>query len=402
MSPFRNRRLLTLTVAHFVVDFYSGSIPLLVAAQTTPLHLTPGQVGLIALAYSISTSVAQPLFGLLADRARAPLLALGGVLWQALFIGLSGLSGRFELLLGLVAIGGLGSAAFHPPGAGGVPRVSSKEQRGGAMSVFLLGGTSGYAFGPLVAGWLLNAFGPQASLGLSGLALIASPLLVVSLRALRYEQVPADSVEKSTRGEAGTASRPALLGVLLLAGVVAFRQSASLTTFTYLPQLFLERGLTVAFAGNISFALMLGSVVGSLSAGFLSDRLGRHGVIAVSLLAATPLLAAVPQVAGWWLVGSAFLLGVAIYASLPLTLLIGQELVPDRPGLMSSLTLGFTFVAAGIGTAIAGRFAESASLMAMFGWLPLLPLAACLSAVGLAAVHRRQVQGRVVGPAPTL
>jgi FSR family fosmidomycin resistance protein-like MFS transporter len=342
------------------------------------------------------------LFGLLADRTRAPLLALGGVLWQALFIGLSGLSGRFELLLGLIAVGGLGSAAFHPPGAGGVPRVSPKEQRGGAMSVFLLGGTSGYAFGPLVAGWLLNAFGPQASLGLSGLALVTSPLLVVSLRALRYEQAPQDSAEESTREDTGAVSRPALLGVLLLAGVVAFRQSASLTTFTYLPQLFLERNLTVAFAGNISFALMLGSVVGSLSAGFLSDRLGRYGVIAVSLMAATPLLAAVPRTEGWWLVGSVFLLGIATYASLPLTLLIGQELVPDRPGLMSSLTLGFTFIAAGIGTAIAGRFAESASLTAMFSWLPLLPLAASLAALGLAAVHRGQVRGRATGPAPTL
>lgn len=390
MSPFRNRKLLSLTLAHFVVDFYSGAIPLVLAAQTTPLNLTPGQIGLVTLAYSIATSLAQPLFGLLADSVRAPLLALGGVLWQALFIGLAGLAGRFEVLMVLVSIGGLGSAAFHPPGAGGVPRVSTVDQRGGAMSVFLLGGTSGYAFGPLVAGWLLNAYGPQATLGLSGVALLASPVLVASLRHLRYDeslpvQVSAPPVE---RAPGSGLSATAVLGVVLLALVIAFRQSGSLTVFTYLPQVFMLRGQNVAYAGNISFVLMLGSVVGSLSAGFLSDRLGRHGVIVLSLLVASPLLLAVTRAAGVWLPISAFLLGVSIYASLPLTLLIGQELLPDRPGLMTSLTLGFTFVAAGIGAALAGRIAESVGLLTVFAWLPILPLLAWLAAVGLRAVHR--------------
>jgi len=60
---------------------------------------------------------------------------------------------------------------------------------------------------------------------------------------------------------------------------------------------------------------------------------------------------------------------------------------------MSSLTLGFTFVMAGIGAAIAGRVAEVTSLTAMFAWLPLLPLISCLFAVGLGVVYRARLRG---------
>jgi FSR family fosmidomycin resistance protein-like MFS transporter len=393
MSPFRNRKLLSLALTHFVVDFYSGALPLILAAQTTPLHMTQGQVGLIAFVYSLTTSLGQPLFGLVADTVRAPLVALGGMLWQAVFIGLSGLAGRFDLLLGLVAIGGLGSAAFHPSGAGGVPRISTQEQRGGSMSVFLLGGTSGYALGPLAAGFLLNTFGPHGTLILAGVAGLASTVLVSALRRLRYEGAgdPHTHRADSPSGAARALGIAALVSVGLLALVIMFRGWASLSVSTYLPQLFLQQGKNVQYAGDIAFVISLGAAGGALAAGFLSDRVGRHTVIAASMLLSGPMLYGLVHSQGAWMLLSALALGFCTNASLPLTILLGQEIMPDRPGVMTGLTLGFTFIAGGIGAAITGDIAERTGLLAVFGWLPLLLVLGGVAALALAASHRRRI-----------
>ncbi len=391
MSPFRNRKLLALTGAHFVIDFYSGAVPLVLAAQTSPLHLSQGQVGLIALAYNLSSALGQPLFGLLADHRRAPLLALAGVLWGAAFTGLAGLATRFEMLLVLMAIAGLGAAAFHPPGAGGVPRISAQDQRGGAMAVFLLGGTSGHAFGPLAAGIALSALGPRGTLALSLLAVASAPFLFAALRRLHYGalNLSANDVASSSpsRHVEGLGSL-LTFSLVLLALVILFRQWMDASVMTYLPQHFLQQGRNVLYAGNIAFVLAIGGMMGNLTAGFLSDRIGRHRVIIISLLLAAPMFIALMHVQGVWVVIFAFALGFCTIASLPLTLLIGQEMLPNRPGVMTGLTLGFTFVAGGLGAAVTGALAERLSLGTVFAWLPLLPLLAAVAALGLSMAQR--------------
>ena len=391
MSPFRNRNLLSLALAHFTVDFYSGVIPILLAVQAAPLGLTPGQIGLIALAYRVASSVVQPLFGMLADGGWASLITLGGVLWQATFVALAGLASRFEVLLMLTTIGGLGSAAFHPPGAAGVPRFSTSEQRGGAMSVFLLGGTSGYAFGPLAAGFILDAYGPRGTLLLTALAAVVMPILYAALRRMRRaapDASPASRSPTQAPSPAEAVGESAALAVGLLITLIAFRSWAAESMSTYLPQILVQGGEGVVFAGNISFLMALGAAAGSLAAGFLSDRVGRHRVIIATLLGAAPMLAGVVRSQGALLGVFAFGLGFCIQASLPLTLLLGQELTPGRTGMMSGLTLGFTFVAGGIGAAITGALAESAGLLAVLAWFPVLPLVSAAAAAVLFAVDR--------------
>ncbi len=393
MSPFRNRNLIYLMLAHFVVDFSSGAIPLIVAGQTAPLALTQGQVGLIAFTYSLTSGLGQPLFGLFADSVRAPLLALGGILWQAVLIGLTGLADRFEVLLGLVMAAGLGAAAFHPPGAGGVPRITPPDQRGSAMSIFMLGGTSGYAFGPLVAGAILNWLGPRSTLLLLLPVMISAPVVFRGLLRLRFDSGASPRLAARQSGATShTLARSVALGVGLLALLIMFRQWAGLSVNTYLPQHFLQQGQNVQYAGNIAFSMALGAAFGSLSAGFLADRLGRDRVIMVSLLLGALALYALIHVGGIGLPVLAFALGFFIDASLPLTLVLGQELMPRRPGVMTGLTLGFTFAVGGLGAAVTGAIAEQIGLPTVFEWLPMLLVLSALAALGLIAARRTRAE----------
>jgi FSR family fosmidomycin resistance protein-like MFS transporter len=391
MAPFRNNKLWILTAAHFAIDFFASAGPLILAAQTTPLNLLQGQVGLVALLYSLASSVTQPLFGWLSDRVRGPVLALGGFLWTAAFTALAGLARTFPVFALVTMLAGLGVGAFHPPGAAGVSLVSDARSRGCAMSIFLLGGTGAYALGPLVAGAILERFGPRGTLGFGVLGLAAAPVLAVALLRLRYDK-PASNAN-SEPGAPDTSMpqaepHPTIIGVAVLMAVILFRSWTSNCLMTYLPQYFTMQGFSLDYSGQVLFAYGLLAPLGSLAGGFLADRIGSRAVIAVSMVLNAPLVFLQLHAGGMALMVDSFVLGFLSAASLPLTIVLGQRLMPDRPGVMSGLTMGFTFVMGGIGTYLTGVLADQVGLGVALSWLPVLTVIGGVLAIFLPGAGR--------------
>ena len=114
----------------------------------------------------------QPLFGAVADRLRGRWLGAIGLLWTAAFFALATFANSFGLMVTCLSIGALGSGALHSFG------MLNAADSGGhrpalATSIFFLGGQSGLALGPVVAGLLLQRRG-LASLPFMALALIAA------------------------------------------------------------------------------------------------------------------------------------------------------------------------------------------------------------------------------------
>lgn len=387
MSLLRNTRLWMLSLGHFSIDFFSGAIATIVlAAQAEPLGLTQGQVGMLSFLYAMATSITQPLFGWLSDRVRGPLLALAGFLWMLGFFALTGLASSVLAFGALLVAAGLGASAFHPPGAAGARMLSQADSRGRAMSIFLTGGAFGHAFGPLVAGMMLEPLGPRGTVAMAALGLLAAPPLIWGLSRLRYDT----PVEKPSGEPAPKLdlSGAAIVGIVLLMLVIFVRSWAARSLRTFLPQYYTGvQGLPLDFSGDLLFAWGLPAAFGSLASGFIADRVGRRAVIALTMLISAPLVFFQLRATGPALVIITALLGFSITASNPLTVSLGQELMPDRPGVMSGLAMGFTFVMGGIGTAMTGALADHTSLETALVWLaaPVLAggvLAAFLPAAG--------------------
>lgn len=389
MSPWRNKRLLILALAHFFTDFFSGAAQTIVlTAQTVPLGLSQGQVGGLAFLYTLATSVTQPLFGWLADRVRGPLLALVGFLWMLVFFAFSGVATNYYIFAILLIFAGLGVSAFHPPGAAGASIVSDVRNRGGSMSLFLTGGGFGHALGPLVAGLILERLGPRGTLVMGGLGVLIVPFLALTLSRVRYDDIPTAHATRGSTSKAATHTL-SMAGVGALMGVIFLRSWAIRSQKTFLPQLFTTmQGLPLDFSGNVLFVWGLFAALGSLVSGFIADRLGRRVVIASTLLLAVPLMMFQLHLTGLGLMISTALIGFCLQASNPLTVSLGQELMPDQPGVMSGLTMGFTFVMGGIGIALTGLFADYAGLEVALAWLPVLALVGGVLALFLPGVKR--------------
>ena len=100
---------------HLGLELVSNFLPVVYPVLVREAGFTFAQVGTVTLAATLGMTLPQPLFGMLMRRFDAGRLVIAAVLWCGLFFGLAGLAGSFWPLLALVALGGLGSALFHPP-----------------------------------------------------------------------------------------------------------------------------------------------------------------------------------------------------------------------------------------------------------------------------------------------
>ena len=73
-----------LSGGHLAVDFASGSVPALIPFMTDKFHLGYALSAMLLLAATASSSLVQPLFGLLSDRRGALWLIPGGALLAAI------------------------------------------------------------------------------------------------------------------------------------------------------------------------------------------------------------------------------------------------------------------------------------------------------------------------------
>jgi MFS transporter, FSR family, fosmidomycin resistance protein len=166
---------LAVAIAHGTNDAYSAFLHPLLPRIMERLDLSIALAATLAMTLSLAASVVQPVMGYLADRYGRRLFVVAGPLLSAVFLSLIGVAPTFLVLALFLALGGLGSAMFHPPGASMAARVGAGRGSGMRASFFSFGGALGYAAGPL------TAVGIVSVVGLEGLWVAMLPMLVLAV-----------------------------------------------------------------------------------------------------------------------------------------------------------------------------------------------------------------------------
>lgn len=362
--------LLLLFLGHVAVDTSQGTLPVVLARLKEVFELNYFQVGIMMMLLNLTSSVIQPIFGLISDRFRTGWFVPVGILWTAIAMGLVGWSPSYAVAMLLVGCAGLGTAAFHPRAMMAVYLVSGFK-RGLGAAIFSTGGNLGFALGPVVGSLLVLGVGLHATLWL------IPPSLILFLAIIFY---PGDFLrrENPTKTQAvATGAAPAGIpwsSLTALCLIVTLRSWVYMSTITYLPLLFQSRGVQLA-SGSLILTLFLacGAVAG-LYGGHLSDKAGRKVVIVASSLIFPVLAALMLSVEGPWIWLLAGCSGAALLASFSVTIVLAQELLPNNLGLASGLVLGLGFGTGGVGTAVSGYLADMFGLYQTFWILALAPL----------------------------
>ena len=158
MDQINKKVIFALLLVHFGGDFFQSFVkPLLpVLADKFTLNLT--QVGFITAISTFTAFLIQPVFGILADRYRPRIIMLTGALVSSVCIPLLGVAPSYAMVLALAGAGSIGSAMYHPTAAGMVSNYAGRHA-GLSMSFFGLGGTLGFALGPIVLAIFVTHFG---------------------------------------------------------------------------------------------------------------------------------------------------------------------------------------------------------------------------------------------------
>src|SRR2546425_3501198 len=116
----RRRDKLTLAVlcaGHFVNDSYSSIIYPLLPLLEVKLGLSRVQVFWLAPLYAVSSSLMQPIYGIISDRYFRRFFAVFGPAITGIFLSMIGPAPSYGLLILVLVGGGIGIGSFHPQAA---------------------------------------------------------------------------------------------------------------------------------------------------------------------------------------------------------------------------------------------------------------------------------------------
>jgi MFS family permease len=159
-----------------------GLLPLFYASH----GLGIAEIGVLAAAYPAVWGLGQVGTGALSDRIGRKGLIVGGMLVQAVAIGLIASSSGFAPWLVGAVILGLGTAMVYPTLLAAVADVAAPSWRGAAIGVYRLWRDLGFAAGAIVAGILADRAGMPFAIGAIGVMTgVSGAVVLVRMRKTR-------------------------------------------------------------------------------------------------------------------------------------------------------------------------------------------------------------------------
>ncbi|MEK6710333.1 MAG: MFS transporter [Nitrospinota bacterium] len=369
-----NRRHIALLVlAHMSNDAYHGFLSPLMPLLARKLELSLSMVGLLSSAHGITADMGQLLFGYFADRLRKGwLMALGplcGALLAFMFF-----APNFWALFGLLLVGGVGSACFHPV-ATVLANQSAGDRKGLGVSLYISGGRLGMAAGAALATFLATRFGPEGVIFGVIPGLVFGTLLLFLAPPFRG----AGGLAHQDLGATLKSLRVVFRPLFRLWVVNLCRTSVTMTVNAFVPLYVVKTGGTVAQGGRTVTFFLLAATVGGIYGGHLSDRLGRRWVTIASLVVGTPLIVLGFLLPDPYRTAALMAAGAAFYAQMGVSVTYAQEIAPAHAALVSSFMLGVMWFAASGSMVVVGALADA------FGLAATLPVyCAVVGGVGLA------------------
>lgn len=369
--------ILAIGFCHLFNDTLQAVVPAMFPVLENEMGLTFTQLGFITFTLQMMASVLQPVFGYYSDKKPKPFwLPLAMTSSSIGILGLAFAPSYAWIIASMIFLG-LGSAIFHPEGSK-VSFMAAGSKRGLAQSIYQVGGNVGQSLAPLISAFVLVPFG---QIGAAWFLIVSSVgIFVLSRIALWYRDVLEE--EKRSKKKRMLISKfmaltkkqvYSALSVLLFLLFIRSFYVANITNF-YVFHLMEHYDLHVKSAQIIVFVFLFFGAIGTFVGGPLADRIGSKHVIMASMIIPMPFALMLPYVPLWGAWVLAFIIGFSIMLSFSVTVVYAQELVPDKIGMMSGLTVGLSFGMGALGSVVIGVLMDQLGITATMQLVSFLPL----------------------------
>lgn len=392
------KKIFLVSLGHLSCDISGGAVPASLPYLRSIYGFDYQAAGGLVLAYSCLSSLIQPLLGLLSDRLRKPWFIPLGILLAGLGVAMMGFMSNYWAIFTAIAISGIGSAFFHPEGAKFANKVAG-HNKGVALSLFSIGGNSGFILGPIFIAFFVGHFGMHGTAIFGIIALLMAAIMIRQIAGLKpagqvhvphaeaardaaelAEDPAGAEAEELDEGEDGQNAKNNWPQFLRLMGVIITRSVVFAGCNAFIPLYFVNvfaQSNTMGAMALVVFGIC--GVVLNMLGGFMSDRFGCVPVIRLafsSMPLAVLAFGLAPNI------GMAYcvlpFLAFVIYAPFSSQVVLGQKLLARNIGFASGVTLGLSTTLGGIAQPALGFIADTFGLQAIFFCLAGISLVGCV------------------------
>ncbi|KGE01039.1 MFS transporter [Rhizobium sp. YS-1r] len=364
--------ILAVSFCHMINDIMQSMISSIYPMLKTDYALDFWQIGILTLAFQCTASLLQPVIGIITDKKPFPYSLPVGM--GSTFIGLFMLASAhsYAVLVIAASLIGIGSAVFHPESSR-VARLASGGRYGFAQSVFQVGGNFGQSIGPLLAAFIIVPNG-QGSVAWFSIGAMLGIIILTGVARWYKAHMIANKGRKRVLN-AHTLSRRTVTIALVVLALLTFSKNAYMASIgSYYTFFVIERfGVTVQ-QSQIMLFIFLGAVaLGTVIGGPIGDRFGSKVVIWFSILGVLPFTLAMPFANLPVTIALSAIIGFIMASSFPAIVVMAQELVPGRVGMIAGIFFGIAFGIGGIAAAVLGIFADHYGITFVYTVCAFLP-----------------------------
>lgn len=351
---------------HFVHDLFTAFVAPVLPEIIKVMQITLFQAGALS-AIMQAPSLLNPFLGYLDDRRNLRWLMILAPGITATLMSSIGLAPNYASLVLLLLFAGVSIAAFHSTAPARLARISGKNV-GRGMSFFMGGGELGRSLGPLVAVWGLTTFTLKGILPISVIGWAAS--FILWLRFGRSELI-------QQKIKFNGVIAPQAWRFFVPAMVIALLRGLMISGISlYLPTLLEGEGATLWAAGSALALYQLAGAAGALLGGTLSDRFGRHRMLAFTMGGASLLLLVFLANDGWLTVPLLLVIGLLNLTFQPIMLALVQDNFPEHRSMANGIYMTLSFLAFSGGSLAVGALGDQYGLRSAFFWCASLSILA--------------------------
>ncbi len=330
----RYSTLLLVSSSHAAGHAYLALMPLIYPFLMVELDLSYSQLGLVLAVTGVAGALFQFVFGVLGRYFLRKVLIGFGLTLMSVSVGLLSLVTNFGQFIAYSLLRTVGSSPQHPNGNSLLLDSFSKKHYGRVIAWHFAGANLGAVLLPPLGGALIIAFGWKFTLLLAALPglLISLPIFMLIREKKDTGKDAGKVLPPTVMQELGKIVKNRRLMLAMLAQTMAAGGKGVGVIMTFVP-LYLARdmGISIVHVGGLLSVMLVGSVLGPIFLGHLSDRWGKRkpliltvyicSTFVVLLFAATAKYAFVLPI-------TLFLIGNLVYAQSPLLQSMIADLTP--------------------------------------------------------------------------
>ncbi len=323
--------------------------------------------GLLLSVFTLSYGISQLPAGWLADRIGARILITVAICGVALAGLLVGLSQTYTMMLGFLALMGVLGGGYHPASPPLISASVEPKNRGRALGIHLIGGSSSFFLAPLIAAAIAVALGWRAPFIILAVPTIAFGIIFYVLLGRLAEKRNGKHRSISSPDHPAIQQRSHRLVPFII--LATFTAAVLISTVSFIPLFLVDnfgvaKEAAAAFVAIIYFAGLLASPLG----GYLSDRFGRVSVLLAASFIAGPVIYMLNIVPFGFGIGAIlFMIGATLYIPQPASeaYIIGQ-VSHRRRSLILGIYFSGSMMGAGAITPLLGYFIDHVGFSTSF------------------------------------